>query len=263
MDPATIIGIILMLITTFVACTMAGIDPIAIFLGDIGSIILVVGGTIGASMAARTLPDTIGALKAIVKAFAGGLPGDKADAIRSMVEFAETARRDGLLALEEKARDIDDPFMRKGIQLAVDGADPEVVREILETDVATMEERHGKNADFYNAAAGYAPAFGVAGTVIGLVDMLGNLSDPEAIGPAMAVAFLTTLWGTFLANYIFGPIANRLKFLSSEEAAYRYMIIEGVLAIQNGTNPRSLADKLGGYLPPGEREGLLPEKKSA
>jgi chemotaxis protein MotA len=262
-DPATIIGVLLMLITTFVACSMAGIDPIGIFLADIGSIILVVGGTIGAGIAARTLPETISAGKAFLKIFTGGLPGDKTEAIRSMVQFAEVARRDGLLALEDQTKDIDDPFMRKGIQLAVDGADPEIVREILENDVAAMEERHGKNADFYNAMAGYAPAFGVAGTVIGLVDMLGNLSDPDAIGPSMAIAFLTTLWGTFLANYLFGPFANRLKFLSAEEAAYRYMIIEGVLALQNGTNPRSLADKLGSFLPPGEREGLMPEKRSA
>src|SRR5690606_7506637 len=149
MDPATLIGIGLTLVSTFVACSMAGIDPIGIFLADTGSILLVFGGTVGATMAARTLPDTIGALQALVQAFTGGLPGDRTEAIRTMVGFAETARRDGLLALEDRTKDIDDPFLRKGVQLAVDGADPEVVRDVLEADIAGMEERHRKNADFY------------------------------------------------------------------------------------------------------------------
>ena len=137
--------------------------------------------------------------------------------------------------------------------MAVDGTDPEELRETLELDVAQMSARHKQGHSFFQTAAGFAPAFGVAGTVIGLIDMLANLSDPGALGPALAVAFSTTLWGVFLANYIFTPIAGKLKRTSQIEVAYRELLVEGILAIQSGANPRAIAGKLSTYLPPAER----------
>ena len=262
MDPMTIVGIILMLATTFGAMFMGGIDPVSVFFGSPSSIIIVLGGTIGATVAGAAKEDATGAAKVLMKALTGVKPFESGSVIEQMVSFSETARRDGLLALEDAAKDIDDDFLRKGIQMAVDGADPETVQEVLDTDIEAMVQRHKKGAGFFSAAAGYAPAFGVAGTVIGLIDMLNNLNDPSALGPSIAVAFITTLWGVFLANYVFGPIANKLKAASANEVAFREMVVEGVVSIQAGTNPRALADKLASFLPPSERD-QVGESKSA
>ena len=152
-------------------------------------------------------------------------------------------------------------FLKNGLMLAVDGMDPEELRETVELEVEQMRVRHRQGAAFWQNAAGFAPAFGVAGTVIGLIDMLANLSDPSALGPALAVAFSTTLWGVFLANYVFAPVSNKLKRASAIEVAYRELLVEGILSIQAGANPRSIAGKLSAYLPPGDRPDE--EQKSA
>jgi len=261
MDPMTIVGIILALATTFGAMFMAGMNPIGIFFGDPGSILLVFFGSFGATAASGTLPDVKNAVKSLIKAFTSGAPPDSAGSIEQLVEFADTARRDGLLALEGSLESVDDEFLKQGLMMAVDGMDPEELRETLELDVELMGVRHKTGASFWQNAAGYAPAFGVAGTVIGLIDMLSNLSDPSALGPALAVAFSTTLWGVFLANYIYTPVAMKLKRASAIEVAYRELLVEGILAIQAGANPRSIAGKLSAYLPPSERGGE--EQKSA
>ncbi|MFQ5556611.1 MAG: motility protein A [Acidimicrobiales bacterium] len=259
----TIVGIVLALVTTFGAMTMAGMDPVGIFFGDPGSIVLVFGGAIGATMATGTMPDAINAIKVMVKAFTSGAPPDAAGSIERLVEFADVARRDGLLALESSLAEVDDEFLQRGLMMAVDGTDPEELRDTLELDVDQMATRHRVGAAFFTNAAGFSPAFGVAGTVIGLIDMLNNLSDPSALGPSLAVAFVTTLWGVLLANYMFAPIAMKLKRASAIELAYRELLVEGILAIQAGSNPRALAGKLATYLPPAEREAITGEKKSA
>jgi len=263
MDPITIAGIVLALISMVVAAFMAGMNPIGIFLGDIGSIILVVGGTLGVTAASGTMAQALGAPKAMVKGLTGGAGIDRAAAIKQLVGFADTARKEGLLALESEIEKIEDPFFQRGLQLAVDGTDPGDLREMLELDLDRMAARHREGAGFFLTAAGMAPAMGMVGTVIGLVDMLGNLEDPSTLGPAMAVAFLTTLWGAFLANYIFQPIASRLKKLSTDEMASKELILEGILSIQAGSNPRAVAGRLVSFLPPGDREAVLDEKKSA
>ena len=191
----------------------------------------------------------------------GGAPPDAPAAIEQLVEFADTARREGLLALEGSLAEVDDEFLKTGLMMAVDGMDPEELRETIELEVEQMQVRHKQGAAFWGNAAGYAPAFGVAGTVIGLIDMLANLSDPSALGPALAVAFSTTLWGVFLANYIYTPVSMKLKRASAIEVAYRELLVEGILSIQAGANPRSIAGKLAAYLPPGERPDE--EQKSA
>lgn len=257
MDPITLAGIALALVSMVVAAFMAGMNPIAIFLGDIGSILLVVGGTIGVTAASGTMPQALVAPGALVKGLTGGGSIDRAEVIKQLVAFADTARKEGLLALESEIEKIEDPFFQRGLQLAVDGTDPGDLRDMLELDLEQMAVRHKNGAGFFSTAAGMAPAMGMVGTVIGLVDMLGNLEDPSTLGPAMAVAFLTTLWGAFIANYIFQPIAARLKALAAEEMASKELILEGILSIQAGSNPRAVAGKLVSFLPPGGREEIL------
>lgn len=262
MDPITIIGILLAFGATFAAMFMGGMDPVGIFFGSPASIVLVLGGAIGATLASGTMTQAAGAAKVLVKAVTGGGAGDQAGTIKQLLEFADVARKEGLLALESKLESIEDPFMKKGLELAVDGTDPEEIAEMLDLDLRRLMNRHKDGAAFFTSAAGYAPAFGMVGTVIGLIDMLGKLDDPSTLGPSMAVAFITTLWGAFLANFLFQPIAARLKKLSADEVAYRELVIEGILAVQSGANPRALAGKLVTFLPPNKRDEVL-EKKSA
>ncbi len=257
MDPITLAGIALALVSMVVAAFMAGMNPIGIFLGDIGSILLVVGGTIGVTAASGTMPQALNAPKALVKGLTGGAGPDRAETIKQLVAFADTARKEGLLALESEIEKIEDAFFQRGLQLAVDGTDPGDLRDMLELDLERMAVRHKEGAGFFSTAAGMAPAMGMVGTVIGLVDMLGNLEDPSTLGPAMAVAFLTTLWGAFIANYIFQPIAARLKALAADEMASKELILEGILSIQAGSNPRAVAGKLVSFLPPSAREEVL------
>ncbi len=262
MDPITIVGLLIALGTTFAAMTMGGIDPMSIFLADIGSIILVFGGAVGATLASNTMEDATNAGKVLAKGVMAPKPPDQQATIEQLLGFAETARKEGLLALESAAKSIEDPFLKKGIEMSVDGTDPEVVREVLETEISATESRHGAGAAFFTTAAGFSPAFGVAGTVIGLIDMLNNLSDPSALGPALAVAFATTLWGVFLANYIFQPIAQKLKRVNDIEIAHKELILDGILAIQAGSSPRAVSDRLVAYLAAGQQEAMQ-EKKSA
>ena len=263
MDPATIIGILVALGAVFGALFMGGLNPIGIFLADIPSIILVFGGTVGVTMASGTMPATINAIKVLIKAFTGGAVPDSTDDIKLLVEFADTARKEGLLALEPRLADIDDAFFKKGMEMAVDGTDPESLREQLEIEIEKTQERHKSGANYFVTMAGFSPGMGMIGTVIGLVDMLGNLDDPSSLGPSMAVAFLTTLWGAFLANFIFTPIANKLKRMSADELAAKEIILEGILAVQAGSNPRAIAGMLASFLPPAAREDVTEAEKSA
>lgn len=171
-----------------------------------------------------------------------------------LVSIAEQARREGLLALDAQLGEIDDEFTRKGLQLVVDGTDPELVREILEAEIDGMVARHEFGASVFEKAGGYAPTLGILGAVMGLIHVLGNLSDPDTLGPAISVAFVATLYGVGGANLIFLPVASRLKALSKEEVALRMLTLDGILAVQAGDNPRIVADKLSSYVPPSERE---------
>lgn len=264
MDPGTLVGIAITLISLVISMAMAGMDPVAIFFGDPGSIIMVLGGAIGVTMAGGTMPQAINGMKVAIKAFTGGKGEDPAEMVGKLVEFADVARREGLLALEGRLDEVPDPFLRKGLELAVDGTDPEILREMLEIDLDKTALRHKEAAGFWINCAGFAPAMGMIGTVIGLVDMLGKLDDPSSLGPSMAVAFLTTLWGAFLANCIFIPIGSKLKKMSTDELAQKELVLEGILSIQAGSNPRAIAGKLVSYLPPAAREEILnKDSKSA
>jgi chemotaxis protein MotA len=171
-----------------------------------------------------------------------------------LVEYAEKARRDGLLALDDQLSAIDDDFTRKGFQLVVDGTDPDLVREILENEIDGMAARHHAAARPFEKAGGFAPTMGIIGTVLGLVHVLENLSAPETLGPSISGAFIATLFGVGAANVVFLPVSNKLKEISEEEIELRNVTLEGILAVQAGDNPRVVAEKLRSFIPPSKRE---------
>ena len=247
MDLATIIGFVLAWGAFFGSVIMEGGDLKAMI--NPSAMVLVFGGTIGASMMSFPLSAII-SLPTIVKNAFVGKKEDLTHVIKTLVGFAERARREGLLALEDEAKNIDDPFLQKGIQLAIDGTDPELVREIMQTEIAFLSARHHTGANLFATMGGFAPTLGVIGTVAGLVHMLANLSDPGSMGPSIAAAFIATLYGVSSANLLFLPLSNKLKHASTEEVLAREMTMEGILAIQSGDNPRIVEEKLKAFLSP-------------
>jgi chemotaxis protein MotA len=260
MDPGTFAGIALALGCLFGSVVMEGGNPAAIIAP--GPIILVFGGTFGVAMASGLLKDATG----IMALFKGALLAKKHEPdepIKNVVTFAERARREGLLALEESAKTIEDPFLKKGIELAVDGTDPEELRDILENEIASMKARHKVGMKFFENMGGFAPTLGILGTVLGLVHVLENLSDPGKLGPLISSAFIATLWGVLSANLFWLPIANKLKRVSEIEVHHRELLLEGILSIQAGANPRVIEQKLLTYLAPKERAALDKSKAAA
>jgi chemotaxis protein MotA len=254
MDPATIIGVGLAFVAIIAANILEGGSPMSLLL--IPPILLVFGGTIGAAVAGGTMADTKNAAKALVRAFTGK-PQPAADLVPVVVTLAERARREGLLALEEGARGLEDDFLKRGVTLAVDGTDPEELREIMEGELYARRAADKQSAKFFVDMGGYAPTVGIIGTVMGLVHVLENLSEPDKLGHLIAAAFVATLWGVLSANILFLPIGSRLKRLGELEAARMEVAIEGVMAIQSGSNPRVVAQKLRSLLsdqPEAEKE---------
>ncbi len=249
MDLATVIGIVLAF-GLVVSGIMSG-SSLSIFV-DVPSMLIVGGGTIGATLVNYPLPHVLGVLKVFKQAFLtkSQSPGQ---IITQFMEYANRARREGILALEPLLRDIKDDFLRKGLQLTVDGLEPQTIQEILQTEVSHLEDRHEAGANLLATMGSLAPALGMIGTVIGLVQMLQRMADPSSIGPAMAVALITTFYGALLANLLFNPMSGKLKLRSKEEVLVREMIMEGVLSISKGENPRIIEEKLNSYLAPKER----------
>lgn len=185
--------------------------------------------------------------------------------VQKLVDFADKARKNGLLALEQEVKQVPIPFLQKGMQLIIDGTAADKVRDTLEIEIDAMKRRHAENAQVFLSWAGFSPTFGILGTVMGLISVLGKLSDPSSLGPSIATAFIATLYGVGSANVFYFPVANKLKALSAEEAAQREIIIEGVLSIQAGELPRDLEDKLRSFLPPEAvaKEGAEPQPAPA
>ena len=179
--------------------------------------------------------------------------------IITLVSFSEKARREGLLALEDDLGEVDDTFLRKGIQLVVDGTDPELVRRIMETELENIMSRHDEMRKIFEDWALFAPAFGMIGTLMGLILMLVNIEDKSAIGPGMSAALITTFYGVIVANLIMQPLANKLELVGNEEVLLKYIMIEGTLSIQSGDNPRIVKDKLISFLEPSKREAISSE----
>ena len=229
---------------------IAGGNPL-IYL-DVPSLILVVGTTGTVIFMTYPAKKVGGVFKVAAKLFFHKtLPIEKL--IEELVSYAEIARRDGILSLENAVKDIDDPFIIRGIQMAVDGTDPELIEAIMESELENLAERHDDGKGLFDGFGKYAPAFGMIGTLIGLVAMLADLSDPAQIGAGMAVALITTLYGALIANAVFLPLSDKLSKRSAEEVLYKTVIIKGVMAIQSGDNPRVVEQKLRTFLPPSQR----------
>jgi chemotaxis protein MotA len=257
MDIATLIGIAIAFGGILLGYIMEGGNPMALFGPTAG--LIVIGGTIGATVIGATLPDVLNIPKLIMKTIKPN-PDIRETLLTELVEIAELARRDGLLALEN--RQITDPFLKRAVMLVVDGTDPETVEDILVADMEAMEARHERGYGVFNTMGGFAPTMGIIGTVMGLVHVLGSLENPDDLGPSIAVAFIATLYGVGMANLVCLPIANKLKTRSKEEIVERTMVIEGTLAIQAGDNPRVLKEKLSAHLSPAAR-APKGEKKAA
>lgn len=216
------------------------------------SAIITFGGALFATMLSYSMQDFLNSMKGIKLIFKTSSM-NTSEMIKSIIDLSNVARKEGLLSLEEAAADLDEPFLKKGILLIVDGTDPDLVRGIMETELVSIEARHKTVISFWEALASMGPAWGMIGTLVGLVNMLNNMSDPNSIGPQMAVALITTLYGSLLANWICTPIAMKLKTNNSEEYRLKEILIEGLLSIQAGENPRVIEEKLKSFLAPKDR----------
>jgi chemotaxis protein MotA len=230
--------------------TMEGSNVMAIL--NPSAMLIVLGGTLGAVIAGTSFDTVKNIPKMYMKACNAAAP-DLNARVTELVGYAEQARRDGLLALDEQLANVEDPYTRKGLQLVVDGTDPELVADVLEAENDAMRKRHAASTQPFEKAGGYAPTMGIIGTVFGLIHVLENLSAPETLGPSISAAFVATLLGIASANVFYLPVAARLKGLSEEEHHFRAMTIEGILAIQAGENPRTIAEKLITFVPPEQR----------
>lgn len=245
MDIGTIIGLCAGVALILSAILLASDLPTFI---DYPSVLVVCGGALSACMISFPIQNLFAVAKVVKNCFFTKAR-DPRELIADMVRFAEVARRDGILALDNLTEEIKDPFVVQGIQMAVDGTDPDLIETIMSNDLEAVEARHTEGKALFDAFGKYAPAFGMIGTLIGLVIMLKNMSDPSTIGPAMAIALLTTLYGALLANLVALPLADKLGRRSKEELLLKTIVIKGVMAIQSGDNPRIVDQKLKTFLP--------------
>ncbi len=265
MDIATILGLVIGFGVVVLAGWVGGID-IAIFFGRWDAFVLIIGGSLGATLASFPM-------RTFTRGFFGGFRiafteanYHERDVISTLVSFAEKARREGLLALENEAAALEDDFMRKGIQLVIDGRDTEIIRKVLETEVSNAQEQGAKSEQVFMTLGGYSPTLGIIGTVLGLIGMLKGLGAAAAstnvagqIGGATAVAFVATFYGIMFANLLWLPIGTKIKERNGQLLLMREIMIEGILAIQAGDNPRLLEEKLMAFLDPKERETDIEE----
>ena len=250
MDLASVVGIITAYVLLLIAILIGA--GLGVYI-DYPSVLIVIGGTIGIIMMNFPMARLSVVSKVLIKIFMNKSE-NHSEMIQKLVEFAVKARRDGILSLESAEDELDDNFLKKGIRLAVDGTEPEVIKTILETELDYMEERHKENAGLLGCIQEFSPAMGMIGTLIGLVAMLQTMEDPASIGPSMAVALLTTMYGAILANLFAGPFKRKLELRSNEEKLLREIMVAGIMAIQAGDNPRIVEQKLNSYLPPSSRQ---------
>jgi len=239
---------------------MEGSNPMVLF--KPAPLILVFVGTAMAA-AAGFMKNDVTNITNVVKQAMGTPEYAPEEDIARMVQLAELARREGLLALEKAASEVDDPFFRKGVELTVDGMDPEEIEDIMEGELRAIKERHRMGAKFFQDMGGFSPTLGIIGTVVGLIHVLGNLNDPNTIGPAIGSAFTATLWGVMAANVFWLPIANKLKRATELELHGKRMIMDGLLAVQAGNSPRMIQARLQSYLSPKDRTGKKPTEEAA
>lgn len=250
MDILSIIGMILSLGAIFLGQHLEG--------GHIGSIlqftafIIVAGGTLGAVMLQTPMPAFIKAIKSLSMVFVN-VHVDMKGMIAQLVELSNLSRKQGLLALEGKLKTLDDPLLKKGLQMVVDGTEPTKIREILDVEVEMFEEEYVNVGKVYDALGGYAPTVGIIGAVLGLIHVMENLADPSALGSGIAVAFVATVYGVGAANLFFLPFGGKIKSKVKDLVMFRIMTIEGLVSLAQGENPRMIEEKLSGYLPEKDR----------
>lgn len=255
LDILTPIGIVLGLLMMFYGIfSNSGIGGVTSFI-QLSSIVIVFGGVAAALLINFNLDEIKMTFKVVKEAFNRD-EQDIKELIDTFVNLSDKARREGLLALETEIDNIDDDFIKKGVLLAVDGIEPDVISDIMNAEIASMEERHSKGRKILEKAGDYAPAWGMLGTLVGLVLMLNNLTDPASLGPNMAVALLTTLYGSLMANLVFIPMSGKLMNKSEREVFMKQIIIEGIIGVQSGQNPKILEEKLSAFLPTNEREAV-------
>lgn len=250
MDIASIIGLVMAF-----SLIVLGMGAFVTAFVDLPSMLIVVGGTLGVVFVFFPLENLLG-LGGIIRNVFLTKPRQTSTLIATIIDFAGRARREGILSLQNVSNEIDDPFFVKGIGLVVDGIEESVVEEIMATEIDFVEDRHKKGADMFAAMGAISPAMGMIGTLIGLVIMLQNLQDTAAIGPAMAIALITTFYGAVLANVVFIPFSGKLRIRSDQEVFLRRLTMEGVLSIASGNNPRVVEQKLNSYLAPKLRGSL-------
>lgn len=247
MDIATVAGVVIAIALILVSIVLGG-GSFAAFI-DIPSVMVVVGGAIAAALISFPLPNFLSVFGVVMKTVFWKI--DSVDSlIKQIVGLSETARRDGLLALESKVGEIDNDFIKLGIQMAIDGTRPEVMEDILRTEMDAVATRHANGKGLMDCMGRFAPAFGMIGTLMGLVIMLGDMSDPSKIGAGMAVALLTTMYGAIASNVVFLPFAEKLGFINKQELLTMDIVIRGIMAIQSGENPRVIEQKLNTFIPP-------------
>lgn len=254
----TVIGIVFGAILTVVSILLEG--QLMSF-WSASSVLIVFGGVAASVMASYNMEQ----LKSFFKAFGMAFKNDNTDiegSINAIIEMANIARKEGLLALENATADIENPLMKKGIMLIVDGTDPELVQNILETEMSYAADRHGTITSMFDNAGAFAPGYGMIGTLIGLINMLMFLDDPDVLGPSMGVALITTFYGSLLSNLVFTPISTKLKIYSSKEELESEIILEGILSIQNGENPRIIKEKLLAFVSQAEAAQLSDESNT-
>jgi chemotaxis protein MotA len=253
MDLTTIVGLLAGFSVVILGISMSG-SPLSFF--DKASVFIVLGGTGCAVIVAYPISELMGVISVVRKTvFTKTQP--ITETIATLVSFAERARREGILALERHMEEIEDEFLAKGIQLAVDGTEPELMRSILATELDYLEKRHSSGQGILGTCGNLSPAFGMIGTLIGLVLMLQTMQDPSTIGPKMAVALITTFYGALLANLVFIPLTGKLKRRSEEEILIKELMIEGILSIQSGDNPRIVEQKLTSFISPKLRRAIV------
>jgi chemotaxis protein MotA len=249
-DPVTLIGFVVSMVALLAFMVMEGSDPTSLIF--LPAIILVLVATFGAAMSSQTMAD----LKKLPAWFKMSLMPAKVppatDQIATLVSLAEKARKEGLLALEAQVKAIEDPFLKRGLQMGIDGTDPEELRSVLEAEISAMKAEDKVAAKFMNAMGGYAPTIGIVGCIVGLMNVMANLNEPASLGPKIAAAFVATLWGVMAANFWFLPMGAKILRVSELKAAQMELLVEGITEIQAGTSPRAVRLKLTSLIPPSE-----------
>jgi chemotaxis protein MotA len=249
-DPSTLIGFVISLVALLAFMVMEGADPTSLLF--LPAIILVIVATFGAAMSGQTMSDLTKMGGWFKLALMPAKVPPATDQIQTLVTLAEKARKEGLLALEAQVKSIEDPFLKRGLQMGIDGTDPEELRAVLESEIAAMKAEDKVAAKFMTTMGGYAPTIGIVGCIVGLMNVMGSLSNPEALGPMIAAAFVATLWGVMAANFWFLPMGAKIVRVSELKAAQMELLVEGIAEIQAGTSPRAVRLKLNSLIPPSE-----------